>query len=166
MPRVLGLLAVLLKGEQKSFGGTAGLLGSSVVETGLALMQAPIRMLAHSLFVLVAITGLKLEWTSPPREANGVTWRDALARLAPMTVVIGLLGLGVAAVNANALIWLAPVALPLLLAVPLTVATSHVGLGTWMRSRGVMLIPEESWSPAVLRSAWRHASRFALPQPV
>jgi membrane glycosyltransferase len=166
MPRVLGLLAVFLKGEQKSFGGTAGLLGSSVVETGLAVMQAPIRMLAHSLFVLVAITGLKLEWTSPPREANGVTWRDALARLAPITVVIGLLGLGVAAVNANALIWLAPVALPLLLAVPLTVATSHVGLGTWMRSRGVMLIPEESWSPAVLRSAWRHASRFALPQPV
>ena len=166
MPRVLGLLAVLLKGEQKSFGGAAALLGSSVVETVLAVMQAPIRMLAHSLFVLVAITGLKLEWKSPPREANGVAWRDALARLAPMTVVIGLLGLGVAAINANALIWLAPVALPLLLAVPLTVATSHVDLGTWMRSRGVMLIPEESWSPAVLRSAWRHASRFAMPQPV
>ncbi len=166
MPRVLGLLAVFLKGEQKSFGGTVALLGSSAVETVLAVMQAPIRMLAHSLFVLVAITGLKLEWKSPPREANGVAWRDALARLAPMTVVIGLLGLGVAAINANALIWLAPVALPLLLAVPLTVATSHVALGTWMRSRGVMLIPEESWSPAVLRSAWRHASRFALPQPV
>jgi membrane glycosyltransferase len=166
MPRVLGLLAVFLKGEQKSFGGTAALLGSSVVETVLAVMQAPIRMLAHSLFVLVAITGLKLEWKSPPREANGVAWRDALARLAPMTVVIGLLGLGVAAINANALIWLAPVALPLLLAVPLTVATSHVALGTWMRSHGVMLIPEESWSPAVLRSAWRHASRFALLQPV
>jgi membrane glycosyltransferase len=164
MPRVLGLLAVFMKGEQKSFGGTLGLLGSSVVETVLALMQAPIRMLAHSLFVLVALTGLKLEWKSPPREANGVSWRDALARLAPMTVVIGLLGLGVAAINANALIWLAPVALPLLLAVPLTVATSHVDLGAWMRSRGVLLIPEESWSPAVLRRAWRHASRFALPQ--
>ncbi len=166
MPRVLGLLAVFLKGEQKSFGGTVALLGSSVVETVLAVTQAPIRMLAHSLFVLVALTGLKLEWKSPPREANGVTWHDALARLAPMTVVMGLLGLGVAAINVNALIWLAPVALPLLLAVPLTVATSHVSLGTWMRSRGVMLIPEESWSPAVLRSAWRHASRFALPQPV
>eukprot|EP01036_Dinobryon_divergens_P004079 gene4079-5385_t len=118
MPRVLGLMAVFMKGEQKSFGGTAALLMSSVVETVMALLQAPIRMLAHSLFVLVAITGLKLEWKSPPREAIGVTWRDALARLAPMTLVIGLLGLGVAAINANALIWLAPVALPLLLAVP------------------------------------------------
>jgi membrane glycosyltransferase len=123
-------------------------------------------MLAHTLFVVIAMTGLKLEWKSPPREANGVSWRDALARLAPMTVVIGLLGLGVAAINANALIWLAPVALPLLLAVPLTVATSHVDLGAWMRSRGVLLIPEESWSPAVLRRAWRHASRFTLAQAV
>ncbi len=166
MPRVLGLMAVFMKGEQKSFGGTAALLVSSVVETVMALLQAPIRMLAHSLFVLVAITGLKLEWKSPPREAIGVTWRDALARLAPMTVVIGLLGLGVAAINANALIWLAPVALPLLLAVPMTVATSHVDLGAWMRAQGVLLIPEESWSPAVLRRAWRHASRFTLAQAV
>ncbi len=161
LPRVLGLLAVFLKGEQRSFGGTAGLLGSATVETVLALLQAPIRMLAHSLFVLVALTGLKLEWKSPPREASGVTWRDAVVRLAPMTAVIGLLALGVAAINVEALIWLAPVALPLLLSVPLTVATSHVDLGTWMRSRGVLLIPEESWSPAVLRRAWRHASRLA-----
>ena len=161
LPRVLGLLAVFLKGEQRSFGGAAGLLGSATVETVLALLQAPIRMLAHSLFVLVAITGLKLEWKSPPREAAGVTWRDATVRLAPMSAVIGLLALGVTAINAEALIWLAPVALPLLLSVPLTVATSHVDLGTWMRSRGVLLIPEESWSPAVLRRAWRHASRLA-----
>lgn len=163
LPRVLGLVAVFLRREQKSFGGTAALLGSSVVETLLALLQAPIRMLAHSLFVLIAITGIKLDWKSPPREANGVSWRDALTSLTPMTLVIGLMGLGVAAINPMALVWLAPVALPLLLAVPLTVATSHVDLGAWMRSRGVLLIPEESWSPAVLRRAWRHASRFSLP---
>ncbi|MGE0427619.1 MAG: glucans biosynthesis glucosyltransferase MdoH [Hydrogenophaga sp.] len=162
LPRLLGLLAVFLRREQKAFGGTVPLLASAIWETAMALLQAPIRMLAHSLFVLVAITGIKLEWKSPPREANGVSWRDAVARLAPMTLVIGLLALGVAAINPMALIWLAPVALPLLLAVPLTVATSHVDLGAWMRSRGVLLIPEESWSPAVLRRAWRHASRFAL----
>jgi membrane glycosyltransferase len=162
MPRVLGLLAVFIKGEQKAYGGTAGLLRSAAVETVLALTQAPVRMLGHSLFVLVALTGLKLEWTSPPREAAGVSWREAAARLAPMTAVIGLLGLGVAALNPAALVWLAPVALPLLLSIPLTVATSHVALGDWMRRQGVLLIPEESWSPAVLRRAWRHASRLSL----
>lgn len=162
MPRILGLIAVFLKREQRQFGGTGTLMLSAVAETVLAVLQAPIRMLAHSLFVLVALTGLKLEWKSPPREANGVSWRDAAQRLAPMTIVIALMGLGVALLNAAALLWLAPVALPLLLAIPLTVATSHVDLGQWMRSRGVLLIPEESWSPAVLRRAWKHASRLAL----
>ena len=114
-------------------------------------------MLAHSLFVAVALTGLKLDWKSPPREAAAISWRDAMAHLAPMTAAIGLLGLAVAAVQVGALIWLAPVALPLLLAVPLAVLTSHVQLGGWMRTRGVLLIPEESRSPAVLLRAWRHA---------
>ncbi len=162
MPRVLGLVAVFLKREQRQFGGAPALLLSAVVETVLAVLQAPIRMLAHSLFVGVALTGLKLEWKSPPREAAGIAWTDAGQRLAPMSAVIVLLGMGVALLNADALLWLAPVALPLLLAIPLTVATSHVDLGGWMRARGVLLIPEESWSPAVLRSAWRHASRLAL----
>ena len=162
MPRVLGLIAVFLKREQRQFGGAGTLMLSAVAETLLAVLQAPIRMLAHSLFVLVALTGLKLEWKSPPREASGVSWGDAARRLAPMTAVIALMGAGVALLNAAALLWLAPVALPLLLAIPLTVATSHVDLGQWMRARGVLLIPEESWSPAVLRRAWKHASRLAL----
>jgi membrane glycosyltransferase len=162
MPRVLGLSAVFMRGEQKSFGGAAALLRSAVAETVLALVQAPVRMLGHSLFVVVALTGLKLEWKSPPREAVGVTWGDAAARLMPMTAGIGVLAAVVAAFEPGALIWLAPVALPLLLAVPVVVFTSGVAVGTQARANGWLLIPEESWSPAVLRRAWRHASRLAL----
>ncbi|MET0311428.1 MAG: glucans biosynthesis glucosyltransferase MdoH, partial [Burkholderiaceae bacterium] len=155
---VLGVVAVFMRRQQASFGGTAALLRSTVLEAAMALLQAPIRMLAHSLFVTVAITGIKLEWKSPPREAAAVPWGEAVARLSPMTLVIALAGVAIAMVDPSALIWLAPVALPLLLAVPLTVATSHVELGAWMRSRALLLIPEESRSPAVLRRAWRHAS--------
>jgi len=161
MPRVLGLMAVFLKGGQKAFGGTGTLLGSAALETVLALLQAPVRMLAHSLFVLTAITGIKLDWKSPPREASGISWKTAAVRLAPMTLIICLLGLGVALLNVYALLWLVPIALPLLLAVPITVMTSHVGFGERMRAQGMLLIPEESWSPAVLRRAWRHAARLA-----
>ena len=46
--------------------------------------------------------------------------------------------------------------------VPVTVLTGHVGLGTWVRNRGALLIPEESASPAVLRRAWRHASQSGI----
>ena len=57
--------------------------------------------------------------------------------------------------------WLIPVGLPLLLAIPMAVLTSHIGLGTAMRSQGFLLIPEERWSPKVLRRAWKHALRLA-----
>jgi membrane glycosyltransferase len=157
MPRLLGLAAVFVRREQTSFGGPSALLRSAAAETLMAVLQAPVRMLAHSLFVLVALTGLKLEWKSPPREAAAISWRAAAARLFPMTGVIGLLAAAIAWVDPGALLLLAPVALPLLLAVPLAVFTSHVSLGGWMRERGLLLIPEESRSPAVLRRAWLHA---------
>ena len=163
LPRVLGIAAVLMRGEQRQYGGAWGLVKSSVLESGLAIVQAPVRMLAHSLFVVVALTGIKLDWKSPPREAAAVPWKIAAAQLAPMTLVIAMLAVGVAMIDPSALIWLMPVGLPLLLAIPLTVLTSQIALGTTLRDRGFLLIPEESRSPAVLRRAWMHAVRLARP---
>jgi len=164
LPRILGIAAVLINRQQQSYGGTASLLRSALLETLIALLQAPIRMLAHSLFVVVALTGLKLEWKSPPREAAAVPWRHALAQLAPMSGVIALLAVGIAVIDARALIWLIPVGLPLLLSIPMTVLTSKVGVGTALRAQNYLLIPEETRSPAVLRRAWLHASRLAQPR--
>lgn len=163
LPRVLGIAAVLMRGEQRQYGGLWGLVKSSAMEAGLAIVQAPVRMLAHSLFVLVALTGIKLDWKSPPREAAAVPWKVAASQLAPMTLVIAMLAVGVAMIDPSALVWLMPVGLPLLLAIPLTVLTSQIALGTTLRDRGYLLIPEESRSPAVLRRAWMHALRLARP---
>ena len=76
-------------------------------------------------------------------------------------VLIALLAFGIMAIDARALVWLIPVGLPLLLAVPLAVLSSHIGLGKAMRQQGFPLIPEERWSPKVLRRAWLHAHRLA-----
>ena len=164
LPRILGLAAVLLKGQQAAYGGTASLLRSALLETLIALLQAPIRMLAHSLFVVIALTGLKLEWKSPPREAAAVPWRHAFSQLAPMSGVVAAMAAGIAMIDSSALVWLLPVGLPLLLSVPMTVLTSKVGVGTAMRAQNYLLIPEETRSPAVLRRAWLHASRLAAPR--
>ncbi|WP_427913810.1 glucans biosynthesis glucosyltransferase MdoH [Ramlibacter sp. MMS24-I3-19] len=161
LPRVLGLVAVVLRREQAAFGGVPRLLAGALFETVLALLQAPVRMLAHSLFVLVALTGLKLHWTSPPREANGLAWRDASARLLPMMVAVAALAAGMAWIEPRAVLGLLPVAVPLLLSVPLAVLTSHVGWGAALRARGLLLIPEEAGSPAVLRRARLHAGHAA-----
>ncbi len=164
LPRILGIAAIFINRQQNAYGGAGSLLRSAMLETLIALLQAPIRMLAHSLFVVVALTGLKLEWKSPPREAAAVPWRHALRQLAPMSLIIVALAIGIAFIDASALAWLVPVGLPLLLAIPMTVITSKVGVGTSMRTQNYLLIPEEVKSPAVLRRAWLHASQLVAPR--
>ncbi len=163
LPRVLGVTAILMRGEQQQYGGTLSLFKSAALESTLAILQAPIRMLAHSLFVVVALTGLKLDWKSPPREAAAVPWTEAARKLAPMSLVVAALAAAVAWVDGSALIWLLPVGLPLALSIPLTVLTSHIRMGEAARAQRLLLIPEESWSPPVLRRAWLHATRLARP---
>ncbi len=160
LPRVLGIIAVFMKGEQRRFGGGFSLVKSALLESALAMLQSPVRMLAHTLFVIIAITGVKLDWKSPPRDAVALSWGATARSLAPMTLVIALLAAGIAAIDASALVWLIPIGAPLLLAIPTAVLTSQIALGTALRQRRFLLIPEESWSPAVLRRAKVHARRL------
>ena len=161
LPRVLGLLAVLLRGEQKAFGGALPLIGSTVLEAAMSMLQAPLRMAAHSLFVLGGLTGWRLEWTSPPREASDLQWADAARRFGPLSAGVLLL-LGVVYWFSPATtLWLLPMGLPLLLAVPFTVFSSQGVLGKRLRAASWLLIPEETSSPSVLRQAWNYAQRPA-----
>jgi membrane glycosyltransferase len=163
LPRVLGILGIVLRHEQRFFGGTGALIKSAFIEAGLSVLQAPVRMVAHSMFVFAALTGWRIDWKSPPREAQSIPWRDAARRFAPSCTVVLLAALAVAAVNPAAVLWMAPIALPLLFAVPLAVLTSQERLGERVRSHGLLTIPEESWTPAVLRHAWAYARRETPP---
>jgi membrane glycosyltransferase len=165
-PRLLGVLAVLLKREHAVFGGRLRLWTSSALELLLSAVQAPLRMLAHSVFVFGALTGLRLDWKSPSREAVAVAWRDALRRI------------GVLALPALALAWLmlahqgrsieapylAPLLLPLLLAVPFTVWTGRPALGRALQRSGLLSVPEERDPPRALRSGLRPQG-FDAPAP-
>lgn len=171
LPRVLGVALVIQRGEQRAYGGTLKLIGSAALEALLSALQAPVRMVAHSLFVLGALTGLKLQWTSPSREAQDIGWREAFTRFGvPGAVMAALLAWLLAGRPSQA--WrIAPLALPLLMAVPLSVATSRAWLGSALRRRGWLVTPEESQTPAVLRAAWgaavaENAAPTRLPAPV
>ena len=157
LPRLLGVLTPLLRGEQHLYGGAFALLKGCLLEATLSMLQAPVRMLAHSAFVLGALTGLKLDWKSPPREAASISWADSMRRFAPVGALAGLLLLGALAIDGSMALWLSPVGIPLLLAIPMTVLTSQPRLGERIRASGLLLIPEESWTPSVLRHAWRYA---------
>ncbi len=154
LPRVLGALLVLLEGRQRPFGGTAALLASAVLEALWSALTAPVRMAAHTLFVGAALSGLKLDWRSPPREAEALPWRDAARLLLPLSALaLAVLG-AVAWRDASAALWLAPVALPLVLATPLAVWGARPALGQALRRAGLLLIPEESQPATELRRAW------------
>jgi membrane glycosyltransferase len=152
-PRLLGVLAILLRRDPHGYGGTAALLASAVVEALVSLLQAPIRMVAHTLYVLGAVTGLRLEWKSPPREAAALGWSEAARRFLPVMAATAALLAATHARDPNAVAWLLPIALPLLLCVPIAVLTSRSGAGRWMRRHGLLLTPEEVVPPPVLRLA-------------
>ena len=80
-PKVLSLVAIVVRGEARRFGGTRRLIGSALVEFAHSLLLAPVRMLFHTQFVLAALTGWRLDWKSPPRD--DAVHRLARGRLAP-----------------------------------------------------------------------------------
>ena len=164
LPRALGVATIALRGELRQYGGAAALIKGAVLEGALSVLQAPVRMIAHSAFVIVALTGLRLEWKSPPREATTVTWRDAALRFAVLSGGVAALLAAAAAVDLRVVLWLMPVALPLLLATPLAVLTSRVSLGQRAQARGLFLTPEELLTPTVLRRAWTNL-RLVMPAP-
>ena len=157
LPRLLGVAAVFMRREAGRFGGGARLVQSAVLEAGLSLLLAPLRMVAHTLFVVGAVTGWKLEWKSPPREASDVSWTEAAQRFAPVSLVVVAIAAGLSLAGSSAVLWMMPVGLPLVLAVPFTVLTGSTALGERVRRARLLLVPEESSSPTVLRQAWSFA---------
>jgi membrane glycosyltransferase len=157
LPRLLGVTAVLVRRECGRHGGVARLLQSAVLEAALSMLLAPLRMVAHTLFVLGALTGWKLEWKSPPREANDVRWTEAARVFGPASALALVLSVALASTGSSALLWLLPIGLPIVLAVPFTVLTGSTRLGERVRAARLLMVPEECASPTVLRQAWRFA---------
>ena len=156
LPRLLSVAAVILRGEHGQYGGALKLLASSAMEALMSLLQAPLRMVAHSIFCVVALTGISLEWKSPPRAAEDVSWREAFAAFGRVSAITAVFAAVVGWMSPSTLMWMAPIALPLLLAAPITVLSSRARLGERLRAAGLMVIPEETRTPTVLSNAWAY----------
>ena len=160
LPKLLALALVFVRSEQHRFGGSLRLLASAALEFVASVLLAPVRMMFHAQFVLAALTGWKIRWHSPPREAVATRWRDALRLHGPHALLAAVwLGAAVVELGAHDVLWLLPVLLPLLVAAPLSVAGSLPSLGGRLRAWGLFTVPEETWTPAILRRARRYAER-------
>ena len=150
LPKLLALCDVL--GDRKrrrAMGGAGRLTASVVLEALMASLLAPIRMLAHSRFVIEALLGTRVSWAGQNRTRE-TAWVDAWMRQAPGTV-LALAWSGFALwLDWRFFLWSLPVAVPLVCAAPISVWSSKYRAGVGLRSRGWLLTPEESAPPPEL----------------
>jgi membrane glycosyltransferase len=163
VPKILAAL-LASAGAARGFGGRSGVWTSVLLEMLFAALLAPIRMLFHTRFVLLALSGLKLAWRSPSRDDAETTWRHAL-RHHGLQTLIGVAWAGfVAWLDPAFLWWVMPVAGALVLSIPLSVYSSRVSPGRRARRAGLGLIPEDVHPPREIRATRRYERR-APPAP-
>ncbi|ONF45418.1 glucan biosynthesis glucosyltransferase H [Marinobacter lutaoensis] len=162
LPKVLALVDAVIHRSTSGFGGVWRLVPGLVLEIAVSILLAPLRMLAHSRFVLAAFFNLSLKWAGQNR-TDETTWSEALRSQLPGMII----GAGWSAfawfLDRLFFYWSLPVALPLILAVPTSVLLSRVAIGEWLRFRGLLLVPEERAPLPILVDA--QAFR-AAPMPV
>ncbi len=158
LPKILSVVLIWIRGAGE-FGGRMRLTFGMVLEALSSMLLAPVRMLFHTGFVLTALAGLRAQWKSPPREDAETTWGEALQRHGLHTLLGVVWAAGVYWLNPSFLWWLMPVVGALMLSIPMSVYSSRVSLGRWLRRAGLFVIPEEASPPAELRRMQVHLRR-------
>jgi membrane glycosyltransferase len=143
-PKLLGYSEVLLSREKRTtYGGTWRMLLGMMLETVFTLLMDAINVLTRTVATLRIAFGMRARWTPQNRSARGVSWAEAAYLLWPQTV----LGILVFACFARAgwtpVVWAAPFAVGLLLAIPFCVVTANPKLGAWLRAKRLAAVPEE-----------------------
>jgi membrane glycosyltransferase len=152
VPKLLGY--ILLWKNRHLAQGCGGRLRAGVsvlIETILSALIAPVMMLMQSAVVIGIVTGRDVGWKAQRRDDGSVALL-ALVRRHLAHTLFGL-GLGIVAyaVSPPFLAWLSPVVLGLALAIPLSALTGLPQCGRALRCLGLLMTPEETTPPEVLR---------------
>ncbi|MGH8278602.1 MAG: glucans biosynthesis glucosyltransferase MdoH [Gammaproteobacteria bacterium] len=150
LPKFLAVLLVILQRRVRSFGGGLRLLASTLLELLHASLLAPVRMLFHSRFVLVSLSGGGVRWGLQSRTAHSTSWHAALRFHLPGTLIAIVWGALAYSLNRTFLGWLIPVLGALIFTIPLAVYTSRTRGGVHARHYGLFITPEELAPPEEL----------------
>jgi membrane glycosyltransferase len=150
LPKLLAFIVIAKQRRTASFGGWFGLFASLLGEILLSACLAPIRMFFHARFVVMVLLRRQSGWNPQNRDDAGTSWREATRCHASSTLFAALWGTIMLLINPLFCCWLAPVLIPLLLSIPLSVFTSRSSLGCRARRLNLFLIPEEVAPPTEL----------------
>jgi hypothetical protein len=135
--------------RRRVHGGGARLVLSAVLGVLLGALIAPIMMIHHTRIVASILMGRAVAWIAQRRRAEA-NLLDVLRAELPATV-LGAVGATFAYLEGGPWLWLAPVWVPWLLAVPIHWAVSSAGLGQLARRAGLLLISSETEPEPLLR---------------
>ena len=149
LPKLLAVIDAIRCRRVKHHGGFIRLLPSVIIEILVSSLLAPIRMLAHSRYVLEALLNLSLHWAGQNRTEE-THWRDAIIKQAPGTLIAGAWATFAYWLDPMFFYWSLPVAVPLMLGAPISVFLSRMGLGDHLKHWGLLLVPEERYGSRLL----------------
>ncbi|GLS43510.1 glucan biosynthesis glucosyltransferase H [Methylobacterium brachythecii] len=163
LPKLLSLGYVLASAPRRAaFGGTASLLTSAALEQVTWILLWPVMALFASGAVLTTLAGRVVRWDSQARDDRRVPWREA-CRLQVDAIVVGfaLTALLIYAADPWLTLWMAPVALALVVSPAQSVLTSSTGLGLLSKTRGLFLTEDDTAQAREL--AELHHDRLPTP---
>jgi membrane glycosyltransferase len=158
-PKLLSAATILTsRQKRKAFGGTAAFIGSIVIEIMVSFVYAPILMVQQVLSVSFSALSKRDIWAPQARGGS----HHHLRELAQFHVIETLLGLAiVTGIALSAVtIWLLPVGLSLLLAVPLSALSERSVANAGLKALR-LATPESLTPPAIVQSAIEARARYA-----
>lgn len=156
-PKIASVLDVLLRRDfRKSFGGTAAIVLSALLEIVFSMMLAPIMAVANTIFLFqLFVLGKPKAWNSQVRQAERLPVALAARHLWPQ-MLFGVFGMVAIASAANvgwaAIAMCLPVFVGPLLAIPFAVSSSHPSIGAVAAKIGLWQLPEEQNPPVIIRA--------------
>ncbi|TLU72340.1 glucans biosynthesis glucosyltransferase MdoH [Lichenicoccus roseus] len=153
-PKLFAWIALLFDRQaRRGSGGALRSLLSVLIETLVGGLVAPIAMLIQTGGVLSILAGRDSGWNAQRRDDGRVPWREVW-RGYWRHMLFGLVLTAIAWTVSPALfLWMTPVLLGLVLAVPLAAITADRAPGLGLARLGLLRIPEEVATPPILARA-------------
>ena len=154
-PKLFGLVLMLLNAERTAARPAArsGSSLSALIEILLSALIAPILMVIQSGSVFQILLGRDTGWQPQRRDDGSIPLRDIVRRHRWHTVLGLLAGVSAFMIATSLFLWMSPTIIGLMLAIPLSWLSGRLGAGLALKRLGLLMIPEETRTPAVVQRA-------------
>jgi membrane glycosyltransferase len=151
-PKLMAYFATMASPEERRlFGGRRRAFASMMLEILLSALVAPVLMLNQLWALISIVAGSDSGWSAQQREEGKVTFEASANHHLGDTAIGVILGLAAWGAAPQTFWWMLPVILGLVGCIPLATWTASCALGDRALRAGLLVIPEESDPPALVR---------------